>query len=109
GAEAVKKADPHAVVVSPGFAGATAEIVDQLRLHTYADGVRPLDLVDVLSVHFYSGRTPPEIATADVNNAQGYEVSFVEHLKRLVEWRDRHKPGAPIWMTETGYDTGGPI
>src|SRR5690606_968085 len=26
GAEAVKKADPHAVVVSPGFAGATAEI-----------------------------------------------------------------------------------
>ncbi len=109
GAEAVKQADPEAAVVSPGFAGATSEIVDQLRLHEYADGKRPLDYVDVISVHFYSGRTPPEIATADVNNAQGYDVSFAEHLKRLVEWRDRHKPAAPIWMTETGYDTGGPI
>jgi hypothetical protein len=36
-------------------------------------------------------------------------VTFVEQLKRLAEWRDRYKPAAPIWMTETGYDTGGPI
>ena len=109
GAEAVKQADPDAVVSGPGFAGMTSEIVDQMRVFKYADGKCPLDLVDVISVHFYSGRTPPEIATRDANNAQGYEVSFVEHLKRLVEWRDRYRPNAPIWMTETGYDTGRPI
>ncbi len=109
GAEAVGQADPNAVLVSPGFAGATAETVDQMRVHKYADGKCPLDYVGVLSVHFYSGRTPPEIARGDVNAAQGYDVTFIEQLKRLVDWRDRYKPAAPIWMTETGYDTGGPI
>ncbi len=109
GAEAVKRADPEASVVSPGFAGATSEIVDALRRFKYTDGKCPLDWTDVISVHFYSGRTPPEIATGDVNNAQGCDVSFAEHLTRLVEWRDQHKPSVPIWMTETGYDTGGPI
>ncbi len=109
GVEAVKRADPEAVVSSPGLAGMTSEIVDQMRVHKYDDGKCPLDFVDVINVHFYSGRTPPEIATVDANNAQGYEVPFPEHLKRLVEWRDRHKPGTPIWMSETGYDTAGPI
>ncbi len=109
GAEAVGQADPNAVLVSPGFAGATAETVDQMRVHKYADGKSPLDYVGVLSVHFYSGRTPPEVARGDVNAAQGYDVTFIEQLKRLAEWRDRYKSAAPIWMTETGYDTGGPI
>ncbi len=44
-----------------------------------------------------------------MNNSQGYEVTFIEHLKRLDEWRDKHKPTAKLWMTETGYDAGGPI
>lgn len=109
GAEAVKQADPQARLSSPGFAGMTSEIVDQLCVHKYADGKCPLDFVDVLSVHFYSGRTPPEIARNDANNSQGYAITFIEQLKRLIEWRDARKPGLPIWMTETGYDTGGPI
>jgi hypothetical protein len=109
GAEAVKKADPSAQVVSTGFAGMNSERVDQLRSTHYKDGRCPLDFVDVVSVHYYSGRTAPEIATNDANNATESNVLFVEHLKRLVEWRDRYKPGIPIWMTETGYDTDGPI
>jgi hypothetical protein len=109
GAQAIKEANPAAVVTSPGFAGQTSDKLDQMRLYKYPDGKCPLDFVELFSVHFYSGRTPPEIAARDVNNSQDLGVTVIEQLKRLVEWRDQYKPGAPIWMTETGYDTGGPI
>ena len=109
GATAIKEADPDAKVASPGFAGMTCETVDAMRIHTYADGTHPIDYCDMLSVHFYSGRTPPEIATRDSNNATDLDVTFDEHVRRTVEWRDRYRPGIPIWLTETGYDTSGPI
>jgi hypothetical protein len=109
GAIAVKQADPDAKVASPGFAGMTCETVDSMRSFTYSDGTHPIDYTDMLSVHFYSGRTPPEIATRDSNNASDLSVAFDEHVRRTCEWRDRNRPGIPIWLTETGYDTGGPI
>ena len=110
GAEAVKAADPTAKVTSPGFAGMTAETVDVLRTHVYPDGKRPLDFVDVINVHFYSGKAPPETAGHDPNTDEDLEgVRYDEHLRRLVAWRDEYRPGAPIWLTETGHDTGGPI
>lgn len=109
GALAVKEADPDAKVPSPGFAGVTTEVVDSMRSYTYADGTHPIDYCDMLSVHFYSGRTPPEIAAHDSNNAKELKVTFDEQVRRTCEWRDRNKPGIPIWLTETGYDTGGPI
>ena len=55
GAEAVKKADPDAVVTSAGYAGISVETVDRLRTYRYPDGKCPLDFVDVINVHFYSG------------------------------------------------------
>jgi hypothetical protein len=111
-AEAVKRADPTARVTNGGYAGIDVETVDKLRSHTYADGKRPLDFVDILNVHYYSGQTAPEIATVDTNvdrsgskeGARTYEMA----LRRLLNWRDKHKPGMPIWLTETGYDTAGP-
>ncbi|MEO0964627.1 MAG: hypothetical protein AAFY08_05855 [Planctomycetota bacterium] len=109
GAEGVKAAYPDGVVTSPGFAGMTPETVDSLRTHVYADGKRPIDFVDVINVHFYSGKHPPETAGKDPNTGNELSVRYDEHLRRLTEWRDRHRPGAPIWLTETGHDTGGPI
>lgn len=109
GAMAVKRADPGARVASPGFAGMSVETVDPLRRVTYDDGTRPLDYCDIISVHFYSGRVPPEVATRDANNSTENNPTLAEQLKRLVIWRDENKPEAEIWMTETGYDTGGPI
>ena len=109
GAEGVKAADPRALVPSPGFAGATVETVDELRTFRYPDGKAPLDFVDVLSVHYYSGRVPPEVATGDGNTGRESDRRFAEHLRELVAWRDRHRPGLPIWLTETGYDSAGPI
>ena len=36
-------------------------------------------------------------------------TSYPEELESLVAWRDKLKPNAEIWLTETGNDVGGPI
>jgi hypothetical protein len=96
-AEAVKKADPKALVTNGGYAGIAVETVDPLRAHTYADGKNPLDFVDILNVHYYSGQTPPEIATLDINvnrsGKPGDDRNYEQELQRLSTWRDTHKPG----------------
>ncbi len=112
-AEAVKRADPKARVTHGGFAGMDLETVDSLRSHVYADGKRPLDFTDALNVHYYSGRTPPERATVDPNVVRsgastGGTRTYEDDLVRLADWRDEWRPGLPIWLTETGYDTAGP-
>ena len=113
GAEGSRRADPSLPVTTCGFAGIGLEIVGQLSEHRYADGKTPLDLVDVINVHYYSGREDPETAGSDPNvhratPAQG-ETTYPEQLEDLVEWRDRLKAKAEIWMTETGNDVSGPI
>ena len=107
-AEAVKRADPAAQLTNAGFAGVQVKTVDQLRSYAYADGKHPLDFIDILNVHFYSGRIPPEVATDDFNAHESGDTTAEEDFRRLVTWRDRHKPGMPIWLSETGYDSAGP-
>ena len=109
GAEAIKKADPTATVTSAGYAGMRAEIVDRLRTYTYPDGKCPLDFVELINVHYYSGQNPPETATEDGNTQQIGNTTFVQNLEELAAWRDRYAPQMPIWMTETGYDSDGPF
>jgi hypothetical protein len=109
GAEAVKRADPNAVVTSAGYAGMTADVVEPLRTYRYPDGKRPLDFVEVINVHFYSGQEPPETCKTDGNAEITSTTTFSENLRELADWRDRYAPSMPIWMTETGYDSGGPF
>jgi hypothetical protein len=114
GAEAARKADPDAIISHGGFAGLQMDWVDKLRSYVYPDGKRPIDFTDVINVHFYSGVQDPELATKDPNvyrdgtaseEIQTYEKDLID----LADWRDSLKPEAPIWLTETGYDVGGPI
>jgi hypothetical protein len=114
GAEGVKRADPDARVSHAGYAGIGVSLVNELRIHTYADGKTPLDFTDLITVHYYSGRQDPEVATQDPNaNRSGRPVegapTFPERIRELTDWRDRHAPDKEIWITETGYDVGGPI
>lgn len=109
GAEAVKRADPNAVVTSAGYAGMSTDVVDPLRTFQYPDGKHPLDFVDVINVHFYSGQEPPETCRTDGNAQMTSSTTFPENLRELVAWRDRYAPGKPLWMTETGYDSAGPF
>ncbi|MEI6033559.1 MAG: hypothetical protein WCS65_04650 [Verrucomicrobiae bacterium] len=111
GAEAAKAADPKLPVTSPGMAGLTLEVLEPLRKFQYPDGKTPLDFMDILNVHYYSGRQTPETATKDANVVrQGDEQSAITYpvnLRELIDWRNLYLPGKPIWLTETGYDSSG--
>ncbi|MBA3684144.1 MAG: discoidin domain-containing protein, partial [Planctomycetes bacterium] len=67
GAEGSRRADPTLPITSGGFAGMDIEVVGQLQEHEYADGKRPLDFIDIINVHFYSGRSEPETCGWDPN------------------------------------------
>jgi len=107
-AEAVKKADPTALVTNGGYSGLGPQLVDMLRTYKYADGKTPLDFTDVINVHFYTGQAAPEVCYINANTGtfNSKDVrSFEENLALLHEWRDLNKASAPIWLTETGYET----
>jgi hypothetical protein len=112
GAEAVKKADPAAKVANAGWSGIDVPLMEGMRTFKYPDGKCPLDFTDVLSVHYYSFRIAPELATVNDNtHREGVPErgrTYEEDLERLVAWRDKTKPALPVWLTETGYDSGGP-
>lgn len=109
GVEGVRRADPDAIVTGPSLAGMTVQVVDPLRTHTYEDGKHPIDLIDIICVHFYAGHQPPETAKNDGNSRIKTDQNFPENMRELSAWRDKYAPGKPIWMTETGYDSAGPF
>ena len=113
GAEGSRRADPTLPVSTGGLGGIDLEMVGELSEHHYADGKTPLDLVDIVNVHFYSGREEPETCGWDPNVHRGDAAPsgtiYPEQIADLVAWRDRLKPGAQLWLTETGNDVGGEI
>ena len=112
GAEGSRRADPSLPVSCAGL-GVELEVTGQLADYKYKDGKTPLDFVDIINVHFYSGREEPEICGWDPNiHREGPTqdgMTYPEELEDLVIWRDQLKPKAEIWLTETGNDVGGPI
>lgn len=109
GVEGVRRADPDAIVTGPSLAGMTVDVVDMMRTYTYEDGKHPIDLVDIICVHFYAGHNAPETSRVDGNSRLLTEQTFPENMRELSAWRDRYGPGKPIWMTETGFDSAGPF
>ncbi|GHC05017.1 hypothetical protein GCM10007047_22420 [Cerasicoccus arenae] len=109
GAEAALLADPTATISHGGYAGIDLATVGQLATYQYSDGKTPLDFTDIINVHYYSGQQDPETATSDANNGGNLNLTYEELLQELSDWRDINGSGKEIWMTETGYDVGGPI
>ncbi len=115
GAEAAKKADPSVKVTSCGWAGIDVELISKMKSYKYPDGKCPLDFADILNVHFYSGKSDPETCFVDPNVKRGKRSAtqddndYETELSHLNEWWNKNKPSSPIWLTETGYDVGGPF
>lgn len=111
GAIAAKQADPNVKVATAGFAGIDLDLIDRLASHIYANGRSPVDYADLLNAHHYTARQPPETARVNTNIQRGRDVvegpTFEERVLRLDHWRRRNMAGKEMWMTETGYDTGG--
>lgn len=105
------RADPNALMFNGGFAGIELGLINTMATYTFDDGKHPSDLLDGLSVHTYTGAIAPELSKLDTNLHRGANAisgtSHLENLMRLVDWRKTHMKGKPLWMTETGYDTGG--
>ena len=108
----IKLADKSAKISNGGLAGIDLHDVDMLRSYTYDDGTHPIDYLDIINVHYYSGRSSPDIATVNSNvqrdsDAKGIQT-YEESLHMLNDWRVVNNINKQIWLTETGYDTGGP-
>ncbi len=115
GAEAARKADPGVKIANGGWWGLEVPLLDTMRTFKYPDGKCPLDLTDILSVHYYSplgdvGSSygiEPEMATIyDISHHHEglpYERTIEQDLPALVAWRDANKPHMPIWMTEAVF------
>jgi len=112
GVEGARRADPTLPVSGAGWAGTHLAVVSEMSRFKYPDGKRPIDLVDIVNVHFYSGRENPETCRTDPNLRKGdqsQDFTFPEQLRELIRWRNAENPRAEIWLTETGNDVGGPI
>lgn len=110
--QSVKLADKTAKVTNGGFAGVDLHDVDMLRTYQYDDNTHPIDYVDIINVHYYTGRSSPETATVNTNIQRGNDEkgaqTYEDMLNQLDDWRKINGISKPIWLTETGYDTGGP-
>ncbi len=113
GVDGAHRADAKILVSAAGWGGFDLATVGMLSEFHYPDGKTPLDLVDIVNVHFYSGREEPELCGHDPNAVRSGAAqagqTYPEQIANLVTWRDRNKPTARIWLTETGNDVGGPI
>lgn len=88
GAEAVRKADPTAIVVCPGLAGHT-----EFTLALFKDyGISPY--VDVVNIHNYFETWNP----APIENI----VPYVNTIAGIVK---QYGNNQSIWMAEVGYST----
>ena len=100
GVEGARRADPNLPVSCAGISGIDLAMVGPLADYHYADGKAPLDLIDIINVHYYSGRQEPETCNWDPNairEAPSKDAqTYPDLLEDLVAWRDQLKPKAEI-------------
>jgi hypothetical protein len=76
------------------------------KSHRYAksvDCVKGLEnLYDVLTMHTYAEKEP--WPTFKRSYPEDPTIKYLKDVKDVQDWRDRHAPGKPVWVTEYGWD-----
>jgi len=67
---------------------------------TVFTGLEPL--YDVLSIHTYP--FAEQWPTWRRSYPEDPSLDYLTNVQRLIDWRDTHAPGKPVWITEFGYD-----
>ncbi len=99
----VRNADPNMKLVLGGLARPDIEYLRAMKLWAdlYRGGEMPFD---VINLHHYStdGGGQGGQATTGISPEAD---RLRERFAAVVAWRDRHLPGAEVWVSEFGYDT----
>lgn len=106
GYQAVKAADPSAVVVAAGLAptnSQNAQAVDERRFLQAMYRAGAGRYFDVLAAHPYSFGQPPSAPAGDSQHPAFGRVAELRAI--MVEHGDRHKP---VWITEMGWTVDPP-
>lgn len=59
-------------------------------------------LYDIITVHSYAQSTP--WPTFRRSYPEDEKTPFLKVVRDLIQWRDQHAPGKPVWVTEFGWD-----
>jgi serine/threonine-protein kinase ATR len=58
--------------------------------------------IDFLNVHTYA--FAEHWPTWRRSHPEDTAIPYLKQVEQVIEWRDRHAPGRPVWITEFGYD-----
>lgn len=99
-ATGVREADPRMKIASCNLSVGRGD--------NYAKSIRCIErmpeLVDVLTIHSYAQLTGwPTWRRSYPEDPQ--LPAYLKDIQALCDWRDRHMPGKPVWITEFGYDS----
>ena len=98
-AKGFKEGDPKMKVV-------TCNVVNHKK-GGYDQDIRSLEglenLIDVLNIHTYA--MAAMWPTYKRSYPEDPKITFLKDVNELIEWRDKHAAGKPIWVTEFGWDS----
>ncbi len=98
-AEGLRAGDPKMKIVT--CAMATGKVDKYSKPVTAIDGLQ--DLYDVLNIHSYAFKDA--WPTWHRSYPEDSSIQFLKSIQGLIDWRNAHTPGKPVWLTEFGYDS----
>ncbi len=100
-APALRSADPKLRIATCNLT--TSHSTEYAKsVETLMADPRVLSAIDVLTIHTYAQAEP--YPTWRRSFPEDPSIKYLEDVRSLATWRDRHAPHKSIWITEFGYD-----
>lgn len=98
-AKGIRKGDPKLKIATCAVAVGTAD--------RYSKDIKSLEglepLIDVLNVHTYA--FAEMWPTWRRSYPEDPKTRYLKQAQEIIDWRNVHAPGRPVWVTEFGYDS----